>query len=44
MESIIRDNVMTHFKLNPLFTNKQFGFIKGRSDTLQLLQIPVQSI
>ena len=39
MESIIRDNVMTHFKLNHLFTNKQFGFIKGRSATLQLLQI-----
>jgi len=39
MESIIRDNVMTHFKLNNLFTNKQFGFIKGRSATLQLLQI-----
>ena len=38
-ESIIRDNVMTHFKLNRLFTNKQFGFIKGRSATLQLLQI-----
>jgi len=31
MESIIRDNVMTHFKLNHLFTNKQFGFIKCHS-------------
>ena len=39
MESIIRDNVMNHFKLNHLFTNKQFGFIKGRSATLQLLQM-----
>jgi len=39
MESIIRDNVVTHFKLNHLFTNKQFGFIKRRSATLQLLQI-----
>ena len=39
MESIIRDNVMNHFKLNHLFTNKQFGFIKGRLATLQLLQI-----
>ena len=29
----------THFKFNYLFTNKQFGFIKGRSATLQLLQI-----
>ena len=39
MVSIIRDNVMTHFKLNHLFTNKHFQFIKGRSATLQLLQI-----
>jgi len=30
---------MAHFKLNNLFSNKQFGFIKGRSTTLQLLQI-----
>ena len=39
MESIIRDNIVTHFKINTLFTNRQFGFIKGRSTTLQLLQI-----
>jgi len=39
MESIIRDSIMAHFKTNKLFTNKQFGFIKGRSTTLQLLQI-----
>ena len=30
---------MAHFKINNLFSNKQFGFIKGRSTTLQLLQI-----
>jgi len=30
---------MAHFKINNLFSNKQFGFIKGRSSTLQLLQI-----
>jgi len=30
---------MVHFKINNLFSNKQFGFIKGRSTTLQLLQI-----
>jgi len=39
MESIICDSVMTYFKLNHLFSNKQFGFIKGRSTSLQLLQI-----
>jgi len=39
MESIIRDSVTTHFKLDHLFSNKQFGFIKGRSTSLQLLHI-----
>jgi len=34
MESIIRDSVTTHFKLNHLFSNKQFGFIKGCSTSL----------
>ena len=39
MEAIIRDKILIHFKVNMLFTDKQFGFIKGRSTTLQLLQI-----
>ena len=39
MGSIIQDSIMAHFKINNLFSNKQFGFIKGRSTTLQLLQI-----
>jgi len=39
MESIIRDSVTTHFKLSHLFSDKQFGFIKGRSTSLQLLKI-----
>ena len=39
MESIIRDSVTTHFKLNHLLSNKQFDFIRGRSTSLQLLQI-----
>ena len=39
MESIIRDSIMAYFKINNLFSNKQFGFIKGRSTTLQLLKI-----
>jgi len=30
---------MNYFKVNMLSSNKQFGFIKGRSTTLQLLQI-----
>jgi len=39
MEAIIRDKILSHFKVNMLFTDKQFGFIKGRSTTLQLLDI-----
>ena len=39
MESILRDNIMEHFTANKFFSSKQFGFIKGRSTTLQLLQI-----
>ena len=39
MESIIRDTIMDFFFANIFFSNKQFGFIKGRSTVLQLLQI-----
>ena len=39
MESIVRDKIMDHFVKNKLFTNKQFGFLKGRSTVTQLLQI-----
>ena len=39
MESIISDALVHHMKTNKLFTNKQFGFIKGRSATLQLLNV-----
>ena len=36
---MIRDHVMEHFKINKLFNNNQYGFIKGRSTTTQLLKI-----
>eukprot|EP00794_Sanderia_malayensis_P014125 gene14125-15603_t len=39
LESIIRDYVITHFKSNRLFSKKQFGFINGRSTSLQLLNV-----
>ena len=39
MESVIRDHITQHFIVNRLFANKQYGFIKGRSTTLQLLSI-----
>ena len=39
MESIVRDRIMEHFSINNLFTNRQFGFLKGRSTVTQLLKI-----
>jgi len=39
VESIIRDNIMQHFLGNGFFSNKQYGFISGRSTVLQLLKI-----
>jgi len=34
LESIIRDHIMDYFNKNKLFSNKQFGFINGRSTVL----------
>ena len=39
MEGIIRDHIMEHMLSNKLFSDKQFGFITGRSTTLQLLHV-----
>jgi len=39
LESIIRDHIMDYFNKNKLFSNKQFGFINGRSTVLQLLNV-----
>jgi len=39
MESIVSDALISHMKTNKLFTNKQFGFLKGRSATLQMLNV-----
>ena len=39
MEGIIRDHIIEHMKLNKMFSDKQFGFISGRSTTLQLLNV-----
>ena len=38
LEQIIRDTVTEHMKDNDLLSDKQFGFIKGRSTVLQLLK------
>ena len=37
MESAIRDNMLDHLITNNLLTDKQFGFVPGRSCGLQLL-------
>ena len=39
LESIINDKIVKHMNANNLFTCKQFGFIAGRSTTLQLLHV-----
>ena len=39
MESLVRDQIMMHMKRNNLFSNKQFGFLDGRSTVLQLLVV-----
>ena len=39
LESIVRDEIIDHMKTNKLFSPKQFGFIGGRSTTLQLLHV-----
>ena len=38
-ESIISDHLITYFKQSNLFSNKQNGFIHGRSTQIQLLKI-----
>jgi hypothetical protein len=39
MEKIVRDHIIEHLKANNLLTNKQYGFISGRSTSLQLLTV-----
>ena len=39
MEGFVRDHILKHFIDNNLFSNSQFGFLKGRSTMLQLLRI-----
>ena len=39
MESFIREEIIDHMKKNHLFSHKQYGFITGRSTSLQLLKV-----
>ena len=38
-EKIIRDHIMKYCVSHDLFTNRQYGFIKGRSTVMQLLKV-----
>jgi hypothetical protein len=35
----VREIIVKHMSANKLFSNKQFGFISGKSTTLQLLKV-----
>ena len=39
MERIIRNHIFEHMKENFLFSQKQYGFITGRSTVLQLINV-----
>lgn len=39
METLVRNTIIEHMKQNNLFSNKQYGFISGRSTSLQLLEV-----
>ena len=39
MEQCVKDHIVNHMIRNKLFSTQQFGFIKGRSSVLQLLNV-----
>ncbi|MFI5406894.1 MAG: RNA-directed DNA polymerase, partial [Nitrososphaerales archaeon] len=39
LESIIRDHIMNYFTCNKFFSSRQFGFIKNRSTTIQMMKV-----
>ena len=39
LESIIRDDIISHMTSNNLISDRQYGFVKGRSTSLQLLKV-----
>ena len=39
MEQCVKDHIVNHMNRNKLFSTQQFGFIKGRSTVLQLLNV-----
>lgn len=39
LETVVRDHLVNHMKRNLLFSNQQYGFLKGKSTTMQLLNV-----
>ena len=39
IEQCVKDHIVKHMIRNKLFSTQQFGFIKGRSTVLQLLNV-----
>jgi len=39
LEKIVRDSLMDHLRLNSLVSNKQFGFLRGRSAKIQMIRV-----
>ena len=39
METLVREHIMKHMEEHNLFTDKQYGFMSGRSTALQLLKV-----
>ncbi|VDI32121.1 Hypothetical predicted protein, partial [Mytilus galloprovincialis] len=39
MEKLVREHIVKHMKINKFFTDRQYGFISGRSTSLQLLNV-----
>ena len=39
IESLVRDALIAHMKRSNILSNWQYGFIRGRSITLQLLKV-----
>jgi hypothetical protein len=39
LETIVRESIVNDMQVHKLYSNKQFGFISGRSTVLQLLKV-----
>ena len=39
MEHCVRNHIVNHMTINNLFSNQQYGFIRGRSTVLQMLNV-----